>query len=132
MNPPVPDNEVELSNTTHLYARPSEKERLLGFFTEVLSLTPREVTKAYVSAKEPMYYIRFSNAATISIEFTNDALSDHEAERAAWLELRVTDAGAVQAKATAFGVKRIVHPATPFFYVQAPGGQVFRLVAKED
>lgn len=119
--------DVALSSTAHLYARPVEKQRLLAFFTEVLGLTPREVTKAYVSAQEPMYAVTFSNGATVSVGFAEGALSDEAAERAAWLELAVSDEAAVQERAMAFGLKRIVHPATPFFYVQAPGGQVFRI-----
>ena len=126
------ETRVALSNTAHLYARPTERERLLAFFGEVLGLAPRAVTKAYVSAGEPMYAVTFSNGASLSVEFRDDALSDHDAERAAWLELAVSDANAIQAKAEAFGLKRIIHPATPFFYVQAPGGQVFRIVAEEE
>ena len=124
--------EVALTNTAHLYARVSEKERLLRFFTEVLGLSPREVTVAYVTAKEPMYAVTFSNGAGLSVEFTDDALTDQAAERGAWLELTVTDRNAVEAKAQAFGTKRIVHPATPFVYLQAPGGQVFRIVGRDD
>jgi len=124
--------EVALTNTAHLYARVSEKERLLRFFAEVLGLSPREVTVAYVTAKEPMYAVTFSNGAGLSVEFTDDALTDQAAERGAWLELTVTDRDAVEARAQAFGAKRIVHPATPFVYLQAPGGQVFRIVGRDD
>ena len=124
--------DVALMNTAHLYARVSEKERLLRFFTEVLGLSPREVTVAYVTAKEPMYAVTFSNGAPLSVEFTDDALTDQAAERGAWLELTVTDRDAVEAKARAFGAKRIVHPATPFVYLQAPGGQVFRIVGHDE
>jgi predicted enzyme related to lactoylglutathione lyase len=123
---------VALTNTAHLYARASEKERLLRFFTEVLGLSPREVTSAYLTAKEPMYAVTFSNGAGLSVEFADDALTDQAAERGAWLELTVTDRDAVEAKARAFGAKRIVHPATPFVYLQAPGGQVFRIVGHDE
>jgi hypothetical protein len=124
--------DVALMNTAHLYARASEKERLLRFFTEVLGLSPREVSVAYVTAKEPMYAVTFANGAGLSVEFTNDALTDQAAERGAWLELTVTDQDAVEAKARVFGAKRIVHPATPFLYLQAPGGQVFRIVGHDE
>ena len=131
------ESEVALTNTAHLYARVSEKERLLRFFTEVLGLSPRElspreVSGAYVTAKEPMYALTFSNGAGLSVEFTDDALTNQAAERGAWLELTVTDRDTVEAKAQAFGAKRIVHPATPFVYLQAPGGQVFRIVGRDD
>jgi len=124
--------EAALMNTAHIYARVSEKERLLRFFTEVLGLSPRVVTAAYVTAKEPMYAVTFANGAGLSVEFTGDALTDQAAERGAWLELTVTDRAAVEAKARAFGAKRIVHPATPFVYLQAPGGQVFRIVGHDE
>jgi len=130
MSASAPD--VALMNTAHLYARVSEKERLLLFFTEVLGLPPREVTVAYVTAKQPMYAVTFANGAGLSVEFTDDALADQAAERGAWLELTVTDRDAVEARAQAFGAKRIVHPATPFVYLQAPGGQVFRIVGHDE
>jgi catechol 2,3-dioxygenase-like lactoylglutathione lyase family enzyme len=134
---PAPEPDVAMTNTAHLYARVSEKERLLRFFTDVLGLSPRElsprkVTAAYVTAKEPMYAVAFANGAGLSVEFTDDALTDQAAERGAWLELTVTDRDAVEAKAQAFGAKRIVHPATPFLYLQAPGGQVFRIVGHDE
>jgi len=74
MSASAPD--VALMNTAHLYARVSEKERLLRFFTEVLGLPPREVTVAYVTAKQPMYAVTFANGAGLSVEFTDDALDD--------------------------------------------------------
>ena len=119
---------IALSNTVHLYVRPNTREPLLAFFTEVLGLEVHEVTKAYLQSPEPMYAVTFANGASLSVEFTVDALSDEQAERGAWLELRTDDAAALQRKALEAGLKRVVHPKTPFFYVQAPGGQVFRIV----
>ena len=125
--------DVALMNTAHLYARVSEKERLLRFFTEVLGLSPRELARrGGVTATKPMYAVTFANGAGLSVEFTDDALTDQAAERGAWLELTVTDRDAVEAKARAFGAKRIVHPATPFVYLRAPGGQVFRIVGHDE
>ncbi len=65
----------------------------------------------------------------MSIEFTADALSDESARRGAWLELRTDDAAGLQQKVQAIGLTKVVHPYTPFFYIQAPGGQVFRIVS---
>jgi hypothetical protein len=79
-----------------------------------------------------MYSFAFSNGASLSVEFTPDALSDQQAQRGAWLELRTDDALGLQQKVQAFGLKRVVHPYTPFFYIQAPGGQVFRLVESKE
>ena len=61
--------DVALTNTAHLYARASEKERLLRFFTEVLGLSPRELARrAGVTAKEPMYAVTFSQTKPPSEE----------------------------------------------------------------
>jgi len=120
---------IALSNTIHFYARPDAKDRLLKFFANVLGLKVRPVTLPYVKGSpEPMYAVEFSNGARMSVEFTADALSDQQAERAPWFELRTENAEKLQQKALEFGLKRIVHPYTPFFYIQAPGGQVFRII----
>ena len=123
---------IALSNSTHLYARPDTKEQLLEFFTSVLGLEARTVPPYVKSPPEPMYSFAFSNGASLSVEFTPDALSDQQAQRGAWLELRTEDALGLQQKAQAFGLKRVVHPYTPFFYIQAPGGQVFRIVESKE
>ena len=118
---------IVLSNSIHLYARPDTKEKLLEFFTGILSLEAVESSDA-LGSPEPIYAFEFSNGAWLSVEFTEDALDDQQAQRGAWLELRTDDAVGLQQKVLAAGLRRVVHPYTPFFYVQAPGGQVFRIV----
>lgn len=119
---------LALSNSIHLYARPDTKERFLEFFTGILGLGAVESSDA-LGSPEPIYAFKFDNGASLSVEFTEDALDDQHARRGAWLELRSDDAAVLQQKALAFGLPRIVHPYTPFFYIQAPGGQVFRIVS---
>jgi len=122
---------IALSNSIHIYARPDTKEKLLEFFTSILGLEARSVPPYMVGSPEPMYAFAFSNGASLSVEFTEDALDDQQAQRGAWLELRTDDAVGLQQKVQAFGLKRVVHPYTPFFYIQAPGGQVFRIVSSK-
>lgn len=122
---------IALSNSIHLYARPDTKEQLLEFFTSMLGLQAVESSDA-VGSPEPIYAFAFSNGASLSVEFTEDALSDQQAQRGAWLELRTDDAVGLQQKVQAFGLHRVVHPYTPFFYIQAPGGQVFRIVSSKE
>ena len=122
---------IALSNSIHLYARPDTKEQLLEFFTSVLGLQAVESSDA-VGLPEPIYAFKFSNGASLSVEFTEDALSDQLAQRGAWLELRTDDAVGLQQKVQAFGLPRVIHPYTPFFYIQAPGGQVFRIVSSKE
>ncbi|SRR5579884_4318844 len=122
---------VALSNSVHLYVRPAAKEQLLAFFTDVLGLQAGSVPPYVEGSPEPMRSFIFSNGASLSVEFTEDALSDQQAQRGAWLELRTDDAIGLQQRALAFGLKRVVHPYTPFFYIQAPGGQVFRIISNK-
>ncbi len=122
---------IALSNSIHLYARPDTKEQLLAFFTSILGLEAVASPNA-VGSEEPIYAFKFSNGASLSVEFTDDALSDQQAKRGAWLELRTDDALELQQKVQTFGLKRVIHPYTPFFYIQAPGGQVFRIVSSKE
>ncbi len=122
---------LALSNSIHLYARPDTKEKFLEFFTSILGLEAVESSDA-VGSPEPIYAFAFANGASLSVEFTEDALSNQQAQRGAWLELRTDDALGLQQKVQAFGLRRVVHPYTPFFYIQAPGGQVFRIVSSKE
>jgi hypothetical protein len=119
---------LALSNSVHLYARPETKQQFLEFFTRILGLQATESSDA-LGSPEPIYAFEFSNGASLSVEFTEDALTDQQALRGAWFELRTDEAVGLQQHVLAAALPRIVHPYTPFFYVQAPGGQVFRIVS---
>jgi hypothetical protein len=124
---------IALSNTIHTYARPDTKERLLEFYTSILGLKAVTTPPPYWSGSpEPFFGFEFSNGKVLSGEFTEDALDDQQAQRGVWLELRTDDAEELQQKVQAFGLKRVVHPYTSFFYIQAPGGQVFRIVSSKE
>ena len=73
---------LTLSNSIHLYARPETRERFLDFFTRILGLEKKESSDA-VGLAEAIYGFTFSNGATLSIEFSEDALTDnkHNEER---------------------------------------------------
>lgn len=121
---------IALSNTVHGYARPETKVRLLEFYTHVLGLRRIATPPPYwMGSPELFYAFEFSNGKVLSGEFTDDALDDQQAQRGLWLALETDDAEGLQQKVLAFGLKRVVHQYTSFFYVQAPGGQVFRIVA---
>jgi hypothetical protein len=64
---------IALSNSIHLYARPDTKEQLLEFFTSVLGLEAVASSDA-VGSPEPIYAFTFANGASLSVEFTEDAL----------------------------------------------------------
>jgi hypothetical protein len=125
---------IELSNTIHGYARPNTKERLLDFYGNVLGLKPTTNPSPYWTGSPDRFYgFEFPNGKVLSGEFTENALEearhDQQAQRGVWLMLRTNDAERLQQKVLAFGLKRVIHPYTEFFYIQAPGGQVFRIVS---
>ena len=118
-----------LSSSVHLHARPETKEQLLRFFTEVRGVNVAAAAKAYIRSPDPMYAVTFSNGATLSVEFAQDALSDRQAQRGAWFELRANDAEALQERRRRSGSKEWFTRTPRVFYTQAPGGQVLRIVS---
>src|SRR5258707_5232672 len=76
---------IALSNSIHIYARPDTKEQLLAFFTSMLGLQAVESADA-VGSPEPIYAFAFSNGASLSVEVTQDSLSDQQAKRGTWIE----------------------------------------------
>jgi hypothetical protein len=121
---------ITFSRTIHFSARPEAKERLLQFFSSVLGLELKPVNLPYVTGSpEPMYAVHFENGVNLSMEFNEDGTSEEEIRKGPWFELKADDAEIIKQKALAFGLKQIHHPYTPFLYIQAPGGPVFRIVA---
>ena len=107
---------------------PTRREgEIAGILYQHSTFGGRPVPPYVEGSPEPMFAFEFSNGAVLSVEFTEDALDDQQAQRGAWLELRTDDAAELQQKVQAFGLGRVVHPYTLFFYIQAPGGQVLRI-----
>ena|SRR5258708_40189923 len=115
------NNSVALGNRVHMYARPDRKENLTEFFTKILGC------EAALMPGTPILVIRFPNSS-LSVEFTDDALDEHLAQRGTWLEVKPDDPVALKEKILAAGLTRIVHPGSDRFYFQSPGGQVWGIV----
>ena len=86
----------------------------------------------WTGSPDRFFGFQFSNGKVLSGEFTEDGLDDQQAQKGLWLELQTDDVEGLQQRVQDFGLKRIVHPYTSFFYIQAPGGQVFRIVSSKD
>ena|SRR5579884_4162168 len=114
---------VALSNRVHTYARPNSKEKLIDFFTNILGC---EVLPS------PVLAFAFSNGASLSVEFTEDALDERQARWGAWLELKTDDATGLREKVLAAGLPRVEFSGNNYFYFQAPGGQVFRIASSDE
>ena len=121
---------IELGNVVHGYPRSDTKERLLEFYTSLLGLKASTAPPPYWTGSPDQFFgFQFSNGKVLSGEFTDDGLDDQRAQKALWLELRTDDVEGLQQRVQAFGLKRVIHPYTSFFYIQAPDGQVFRIVS---
>ena len=120
----------DLSNRVHLFAHPSERDQLDRLFTELLGL-PAGVSLDAPGDDEPVRIYRFTNGASISVEFTLETPHDGEASRGAWLELILNDAEAVKKKVLEAGLQEVDFQGNDYFYFSAPGGQVFRIIDPE-
>jgi predicted enzyme related to lactoylglutathione lyase len=125
---------IELGNVVHGYPRPETKKQLLEFYTRVLGLKASTAPPPsyWTGSPDQFFGFQFSNGKVVSGEFTEGGLDDQQAQKGLWLELQTDDVEGLKERVQAFGAKRIVHPYTSFFYVQAPGGQVFRIVSIEE
>ncbi|HEY3993600.1 MAG TPA: hypothetical protein VGM01_12080 [Ktedonobacteraceae bacterium] len=119
---------IALSQRVHIFARPGSEGELTEFFTSVLGC------KARISSDAPGFSLPikafvFPNGASLSIEFTEDALDEKQALRGAWFELKTDDPSALQKKVLDAGLRRVEYLGNDFFYFQAPGGQVLRIAS---
>ena len=121
---------IALSNRVHMFARPDVRDKLTAFFTDILGL------KVLASADAPglpteVIAVVFSNGASLSVEFTEDALDEQQARRGAWFELKTGDPTLKQ-KVLDAGLPGVEYTGNDFFYFQAPGGQVMRIVSIDE
>jgi len=118
-----------LNPRVHTYARPETRERMIWFFTTILGCEALSSPDAKSPASGIVAF-RFSDGSSLSVEFKDDALDETQARLGAWVEVGVDDADDVQKRITAAGITRIRYAVNDHFYVQAPGGQVMRIVPR--
>jgi hypothetical protein len=112
---------ITLSNRAHLFARPDTEEDLTAFFTDIFGCAATAVPGTSIVA------FRFPNGASVSVDFTADALAEGPPARGAWLEVQTDDPLALEGKVRAAGLP-LVDYATGRFYFRAPGGQVWGIL----
>lgn len=118
---------IALSNSVHIYVRPESREKLVWCFTSILGCEPVASSDA-PDLPAPILAFRFPGGGALSVEFTEDALDEHQARKGAWLEVKAADAETVQRRVIEAGLPVLIHPANNHFYFATPGGQVLRIV----
>jgi catechol 2,3-dioxygenase-like lactoylglutathione lyase family enzyme len=119
---------IALSNRVHSFAHPANKEKLIAFFTNILGCEVLEIP-AGPGVPSPAVAFTFPGGGSLSFEFTEDALDERQARRAPYLELRSDDPSALKQKIIEAGLPGVEEYTTgEYFYFQAPGGQVIRIV----
>ncbi|MEO7033160.1 MAG: VOC family protein [Polyangiaceae bacterium] len=114
---------VSLGNHSKIVCRRADQSRIRSFYTDVLGC---ELTKQ----TSDVDYIRFGAGFFLAVLYQNEALSEDNARASIWLELQATDPAMLTKRIVEFGVHRIEIPGAEHLYFQAPGGQVFRVVAR--
>ena len=122
---------IALSNRVHIFAHPTVKEKLTEFFTDILGCGPAVSLDAPGLATLVLAF-QFQNGASLSVEFTEDALDEQQALRGAWFELITDDPSGLKQKVLDAGLSRVQYLGNEFFYFQAPGGQVMRIVSPDE
>src|SRR5215210_2981226 len=112
---------ADLSNRVHIFAHPRVREKLVDFFVNTLGCKVLLSSDA-PSVPVPIVAFLFSNGASLSVEFTEDALDEKQARRAAYLELRTSDPSALEKKVLEAGLAEVKYFGTDYFYFAAPGG----------
>jgi len=119
---------LAFGNRTHIFARPSVKEKLTWCFTTVLGCgTPVSLNAPGLS--EPILAWKFPGGGSLSVEFTEDALDERQARRGAWLEIWSGDPAVLSKRILDAGLTQVHYGPTNTFYFVAPGGQVLGVVS---
>ena len=113
---------VSIGNHSKIVARHSDQERIRAFYGGVLGC-------ALTKESRDVDYIRFHGGFFVAVLYQDTVPSPEELQQSIWLELRSDEPAKLRKKIVDFGVTEIPLPGADHLYFQAPGGQVFRLVA---
>lgn len=119
-------SKVILGNHAAIVLPRAEQDRIRRFYRDVLGCEIiRETDEKDDFRMGDNFYIG------VLYEDKSVALDESSFSRAIYLELAADDVEEMRRKITAFGVK-VLEMQDPHLYFQAPGGQVFRLVAADE
>ena len=116
-------SKVMLGNHTAVFAARSEQNRIRKFYCDVLGCKIRMQNDEVDRFQLDDVHFCFV--------YQNTALYEGSFLKAIYLELQTDNVKEMKQKIFAFGVKKLDVP-DPHLYFQAPGGQVFKLVAIDE
>mgnify|MGYP003314039736 CR=1 FL=1 len=127
---------IEFGNHYLLNVSNDLRLRMREFFGEILGCSVHSSDNVTRDIPENVDLFMFEGGETVGVAyFDKDApvLSNAQHRMASWMEIKADDVAAMKARLLDFGVCEI----TDFwdrdhFYFHAPGGQVFRLIDRNE
>lgn len=116
---------ASLGNHAKFTARPADRERIRRFYRDVLGC-------AITRRSNEVDFFRLGDGFFIAALYDGGVLPEEEQTKSIWLELRADDPMALTQAIREFGVTEIETWEKGRLYFQAPGGQVFRIVGKDE
>lgn len=110
---------IRLGPHLKITAKPAHRERVRALLTGTLDLG--------LVDRGDVYDIYRLGSGSVGYFFLDDALSEEEARKGAWIELLVDDPDAVTAALAGQGLTPFDYVDKSHRYFSLPGGQVFRL-----
>jgi len=120
----VRNSDISLGPDLKLPVNPSERDRVRAFYRDVLGC-------AMTKESDRADIFRIGSGSYLGVVYDSSAQRD-ERRRSLWLEVRVDHPEELERKIVAFGAREIDFFDKMHFYFQAPGGQVFRLIGKDE
>jgi hypothetical protein len=116
---------VLLGNHSKIVVHKDLKQKVRDFYISLLGC------KAFPAPSSTFELFEFENGFIFGVSFAEEGeyLSEDEQLRGTWLELKTDRPQQLKERLLAFGVKQIDYHDKAHFYFQAPGGQIFRLLA---
>jgi hypothetical protein len=122
---------VAFGNRAHIFVSPNFKAELIHCFSSVLGCGEPKLLHA-AGLSEPVLAFAFPGGGSVSVEFTNDALSGESAHRGAWMEIHSDAPGQLKERILNAGLRQVTYSATSTFYFEVPGGQVLGIFQRSE
>lgn len=119
----VSKSQVTLGENSKLTVKPDERDAIRHFYRETLGCPmTKNSERADVFQIGPDFFL--------GVVYDDDALTVEERKKSLWLELAADNLEETRQRILAAGVRELEYFDKEHFYFQAPGGQVYRLIAR--